>query len=118
MGIEPTSEAWEASIKRQKRSNWRHFDVFQVSQLDSNWSGRRLSALDDLKPETFLQCSGSTIQIRALLLRENGRHLPRLKIDNGDVFYAVTIQICCGYTIRAGSQRKREDPVCRCEQPK
>jgi len=50
MGIEPTSEAWEASIKRQKRSNWRHFDVFQVSQLDSNWSGRRLSALDDLKP--------------------------------------------------------------------
>jgi hypothetical protein len=50
MGIEPTSEAWEASIKLQKRSNWRHFDVFQVSQLDSNWSGRRLSALDDLKP--------------------------------------------------------------------
>jgi hypothetical protein len=37
-GIEPTSEAWEASIKLQKRSNWRHFDVFQVSQMDSNWS--------------------------------------------------------------------------------
>jgi hypothetical protein len=35
MGIEPTSEAWEASIKVQKRSNWRHFDVFRV---DSNWS--------------------------------------------------------------------------------
>jgi hypothetical protein len=38
MGIEPTSEAWEASIHKQKRSNWRHFDVFRVSQMDSNWS--------------------------------------------------------------------------------
>jgi hypothetical protein len=35
---EPTSEAWEVSIKVQKRSNWRHFDVSQVSQMDSNWS--------------------------------------------------------------------------------
>ncbi len=41
MGIEPTSEAWEASIKLHKRSNWRHFDVFRVSQMDSNWSSGR-----------------------------------------------------------------------------
>jgi len=29
MGIEPTSEAWEANLKARKRTNWRHFCVFQ-----------------------------------------------------------------------------------------
>ena len=29
MGIEPTSEAWEATQNTKKRSNWRHFDVFR-----------------------------------------------------------------------------------------
>jgi hypothetical protein len=38
MGIEPTSDAWEACQNTQKRSNWRLFDVFRFSQMDSNWS--------------------------------------------------------------------------------
>jgi hypothetical protein len=38
MGIEPTSEAWEAWQNTQKRSIWRLFDVFWFSQMDSNWS--------------------------------------------------------------------------------
>jgi len=29
MGIEPTSEAWEAYFKASKRTNWRHFCVFR-----------------------------------------------------------------------------------------
>ncbi len=37
MGIEPTSEAWEAYFITQKRRNWRLFDVFRVFQMDSNW---------------------------------------------------------------------------------
>ena len=31
MGIEPTSEAWEAYLKARKRANWRHFCVFRCS---------------------------------------------------------------------------------------
>ena len=34
MGIEPTSEAWEAYFKARKRANWRHFCVFRSS---SKW---------------------------------------------------------------------------------
>jgi hypothetical protein len=30
MGIEPTSEAWEATQSTQKRSNWRRFLQFSV----------------------------------------------------------------------------------------
>jgi len=29
MGIEPTSEAWEAYLKARQRTNWRHFCVFR-----------------------------------------------------------------------------------------
>jgi hypothetical protein len=38
MGIEPTSEAWEAYLKARKRTNWRHFCAFSIPQMDSNWS--------------------------------------------------------------------------------
>jgi len=31
MGIEPTSEAWEAYLKARKRTNWRHFLRFSYS---------------------------------------------------------------------------------------
>jgi hypothetical protein len=31
MGIEPTSEAWEANLKARKRTNWRHFCLFRLS---------------------------------------------------------------------------------------
>jgi len=42
--IEPTSEAWEANLKARKRTNWRHFCVFQHSsngfQLEQRRSNR------------------------------------------------------------------------------
>jgi hypothetical protein len=38
MGIEPTSEAWEATQNTTKRSIWRLFCFFQLSELDSDWS--------------------------------------------------------------------------------
>ena len=44
MGIEPTSEAWEAYLKARKRTNWRHSCVFQFPQMDSNWSSGGLVA--------------------------------------------------------------------------
>jgi|SRR5215472_8669439 hypothetical protein len=35
-----TVEAWEAYFKARKRTNWRQFCVFRISQMDSNWSKR------------------------------------------------------------------------------
>jgi len=37
MGIEPTSEAWEATQNTQTRSFWRLFCVFRFFEMDSNW---------------------------------------------------------------------------------
>ena len=41
MGIEPTSEAWEACCKHSKTHKLAAFVVFQSSQMDSNWSSER-----------------------------------------------------------------------------
>jgi hypothetical protein len=38
MGIEPTSEAWEANLKARKRRIGGIFAFFSVSQMDSDWS--------------------------------------------------------------------------------
>ena len=38
MGIEPTSEAWEAYFKRENALIGGIFAFFDVAQLDSNWS--------------------------------------------------------------------------------
>ena len=41
MGIEPTSEAWEAYLKARKRTNWRHFCVFRPSSNGFQLEQRR-----------------------------------------------------------------------------
>ena len=41
MGIEPTSEAWEAYFKARKRTIWRHFCVFGPSSNGFQLEQRR-----------------------------------------------------------------------------
>lgn len=41
------SEAWDAQQNTTKRSNCRHFDVFCVFQMDSNWSSRQSFRIND-----------------------------------------------------------------------
>jgi hypothetical protein len=45
MGIETTSEAWEANSKARKRISWcRIYAFFEFPQTDSNWTADTLQA--------------------------------------------------------------------------
>jgi len=51
MGIEPTSEAWEANIKAKNARIGGIFAFFSVPQMDSNWSSE---TEDSLRNEAIL----------------------------------------------------------------
>jgi hypothetical protein len=58
MGIEPTSEAWEAYPKARKRRNWRHFCVFRSAsngfQLEQRAVTPNGAAIGDARRSTSL----------------------------------------------------------------
>ena len=37
----PRPKLGKLVVDEQKRTNWRQFDIFRSSQMDSNWSSRR-----------------------------------------------------------------------------
>ena len=69
MGIEPTSEAWEAYSKARKRANWRHFCVFGPSS-----NGFQLERRDRLD-----EASGAIPKICKTIIRRFDSD-PRLQI--------------------------------------
>ena len=78
MGIEPTSEAWEAYLKARKRANWRLFDVFRCSS-----NGFQLEQRDQdgfrRKPTRLHHRKGTTALLITPQIAEHGRS-PKLRL--------------------------------------
>jgi len=56
--MNPRPKLGKLVVDGQKRTNWRHFVVFQISQMDSNWSGVAALALKQTETNGTVRCSG------------------------------------------------------------
>jgi uncharacterized protein with PIN domain len=112
MGIESTSDAWEAYFRARKRTNWRQFLRFRVSpngfQLEqrsnlassvpyesfTNWNASPAKSFDDLLHEARFEI-GPVTQTQARIAREAYRDFGRAsghqaRLNFGDCFaYAL-----------------------------